>query len=187
MEQVENFKENEEEHHDAPNVVRMYSSEEEDDNSMVAESFGCYKWDSFGQDVKDFFGGDKTILIGCYKNKKYLDWISSHRIYTIRLGKTKGSMEEYRPLFESVSLLVLYHLEKPSQLSVYKITDHKELTKEELIGLDYPNPIVRKNHMGFCISSIDMDVSYLEDCNLIEKLIQINSENEKGKPVFIEP
>ena len=96
-------------------------------------------------------------------------------------------MEEYRPLFESVSFLVLYDLEKPSKLSAYKITWHKELTKEELIGLNYPNPIIRKSHMGFYISPIEMDTSYLVNHNLIGKLLEINPKREKGTPVFIEP
>ena len=189
MEQVENFKENEqvEETDVAPYMVQMYSSEEESEISMAAESFECYQWNRFDQDIVDFFGGDKTILVGCYKNKKYLDWILSHGTYTIRLGKTKGTMEDYRTLFESVSLLVLYELDKPGKLSAYKITGHKELAKEELMDLDYPNPIIRKSHMGFYITPLEMDTSYLMNYNLIGKLFEMNPGKAKGAPVFIEP
>ena len=117
----------------------------------------------------------------------YFDWILINGTYTIRLGKVKGTMEEYRPLFDSVSLLVLYDLDKPSKLSTYKITGHKELDKEELIQLNYPNPIVRKTHMGFYITPLEMDTSYLVNHNLVGKLIEMNSNNAKGTPVFIEP
>lgn len=55
-----------------------------------------------------------------------------------------------------------------------------------LIGMGYPNSIVRKSYIGFSISPMEMDVSYLEECNLVRKLIEINLENEKGTPVFIE-
>ena len=168
------------------NVV-SYTIEEETELPMAAESFECYQWNRFDQDIIDFFGGDKTILIGCYKDKKYLDWILINGTYTIRLGKVKGTMEEYRPLFDSVSLLVLYDLDKPSKLSTYKITGHKELDKEELIQLNYPNPIVRKTHMGFYITPLEMDTSYLVNHNLIEKLLAMNPDNKKGTPVFIEP
>ena len=154
---------------------------------MAAESFDCCKWERFDQSICDFFGGGNTIIVGCYKNKKHLDWILSHGTYTIRLGKAKGSMDDYRPLFDSVSLLVLYDLNKSSKLSAYKITGHKELTMEELIKMDYPNPIVRKSHMGFCITPLEMDTSYLVNHNLIEKLLEMNSDNAKGTPMFIEP
>ena len=50
---------------------------------MAAEPFELYKWEGFDQSICDFFGGDKTILIGCYKGKKYEDWIHTHNIYTI--------------------------------------------------------------------------------------------------------
>ena len=170
-----------------PQRVQFYSSEEESEIRMAAETFECYKWNRFEQDIIDFFGGDKTILVGCYKNKKYLDWILSNETYTVRLGKTKGTMEQYRGLFGNASVLVMYKLDKPNNLSVYKITGHKELSKEELIGMGYPNPIVRKSYVGFSISPIEMDVSYLEERNLVGKLIEINPENEKGTPVFIEP
>lgn len=162
-------------------------AEEEQEVLMAAESFECYQWNRFDQDIVDFFGGDKTILVGCYKNKKYLDWITSHDTYTVRLGKVKGTMDDYRGLFGNTTILVLYNFDKHNNMSVYEITGHKELSKEELIGMDYPDPRPRKSHMGFSIKPLVMDVSYLVEHNLIGKLIDINPENEKGRPVFIEP
>lgn len=41
--------------------------------------------------------------------------------------------------------------------------------------------------MTFTIEALDMDLSLLVDHRLIEKLKEINPENEKGTPVFIEP
>ena len=35
--------------------------------TMAADPFECYKWEGFDNSICDFFGGDKTILIGCYK------------------------------------------------------------------------------------------------------------------------
>ena len=40
---------------------------------MAAEPFGCYKWEGFDQSIRDFFGNDQTILVGCYKGKAYRD------------------------------------------------------------------------------------------------------------------
>jgi len=164
-----------------------YSQEEEPAPLMAAEPFERYKWEGFDQSICDFFGNDQTILVGCYKDNQYLDWIQSHNIYNIRLGKTKGSMEANRELFDSTSLLLLYELGKPNKLSAYKITGHQEMNKEELIKLDYPNKKPRKCYMAFSITPMDMDLTFLVEHHLIERLVELNAKNAKGTPVFIEP
>lgn len=154
---------------------------------MAAESFDCYKWDRLGHNICDFFGDDKTILVGCYKGKKHLDWILSHQMYNVRLGKTKGSMEANRKLFESTTILVLYELGKPNKLSAFRVTGHREIGKEELVAMDYPNENPRKNYMTFSFVPFDMELSSLTDQHLIERLIELNPNVIKGTPVFIEP
>ena len=193
MEQVENFKENEDVDYNevkatpAP-VISMYAPiEEEGEMMMAAESFECYKWNRFDQNIIDFFGGDKTILVGCAKDKKQKEWILAHRIYNVRLGKTKGSMEEHREMFGRTSLLVLYEFGKLNKLSAYAIKGHKEMGKEELKAMNYPNKNPRRSYMTFSIEPLDIDLSLLANHRLIEKLIEINPGNEKGTPVFIEP
>ena len=168
------------------NVI-PYSPFEEDEMMMAAEPFECYKWNRFNQNIIDFFGGDKTILVGCTKSKKQKDWILAHNIYNVRLGKTKGSMEEHREMFGRTSLLILYEFGKPEKLSTYTITGHKEMGKDELKAMDYPNKNPRKSYMTFSIEPLDIDISLLTNHCLIEKLIDINPENAKGTPVFIEP
>lgn len=160
---------------------------EDSDICMAAESFDCYKWKSIDQSICDFFGSDKTILVGCYKGKKYLDWIQSHQMYTIRLGKVKGSMEANRMLFEKTSVLVLYELGKPNKLSAYKITARQEMAKEELIAMNYPNESPRKSYMTFSFTPLEMDLNSFAEKHLIEKLIELNPSVIKGTPVFIEP
>ena len=170
------------------NVHKKKQSEFDDlDVWMAAEPFERYKWKGFDQSICEFFGNNQTILVGCYKGKKYQEWIHTHNIYNIRLGKTKGSMEANRELFESTSMLVLYELGKPNKLSAYKITGHFEISKDELIKLDYPNKRPRKSYMAFDIVPLEMDLTFLVDHHLIERLIELNSNNSKGTPVFIEP
>jgi hypothetical protein len=41
--------------------------------------------------------------------------------------------------------------------------------------------------MIFSIEPLNMDLRHLVNHQLIEKLIEINPENDKGTPVFIEP
>jgi len=154
---------------------------------MVAESFARNKWEKFDQSISDFFGSDQTILVGCYKGKKYRDWIDAHHLYNIRMGKTKGSMEANRELFGSTSLLVLYEISKPEKLSSYKIVDYREIGKEELIEMGYPNKKPRKSYMSFSLEPLEMDLTFLIEHHLIERLVELNANNAKGTPVFIEP
>lgn len=154
---------------------------------MAAEPFGRYKWEGFDQSIRDFFDNDQTILVGCYKGKAYRDWIDAHHLYNIRMGKTKGSMEANRELFGSTSLLVLYEMGKPDELSAYKIVDYREIGKEELIEMGYPNKKPRKSYMSFSLEPLEMNLTFLIEHHLIERLVELNANNAKGTPVFIEP
>ncbi len=157
------------------------------DPLMAAEPFGLYKWEGFDQSIREFFGNDQTILVGCYKGKDYREWIDAHRLYNIRMGKTKGSMEANRELFGSTSLLVLYEIGKPDKLSAYKIVDCREIGKEELIGMGYPNKKPRKSYMSFSLEPLDMDLTFLVEHHLIERIIELDADHAKGTPIFIEP
>ena len=96
-------------------------------------------------------------------------------------------MEANRELFDSTSLMILYELWKPYKLNAYKITGHQEMSKEELIKLDYPNKKPRKNYMAFSITPLDMDLTFLVEHHLIERLVELNADHAKGTPIFIEP
>lgn len=165
----------------------LYDTKDVSDYWLAAEPFACYKWNRFDQDIIDFFGNDKTILIGCYKGKKHYEWIHAHNTYNIRLGKTKGSMEEKGDLFGQASLLVLYEHGKPTKLSAFKIVGHQEMNKEELQEMNYPKKNPRKSYMTFSIATHEMDLSFLIEHHLIERLVELNADNAKGTPVFIEP
>lgn len=154
---------------------------------IAAEPFGCYKWEGFDQSIRDFFNNDQTILVGCYKGKTYRDWIDAHHLYNIRMGKTKGSMEANRELFDNTSLLVLYEIGKPDKLSAYKIVDHREIGKDELTGMGYPNKKPRKSYMAFSLEPLDMNLTFLVEHQLIERIIELDANHAKGTPIFIEP
>lgn len=166
-------------------IVRNYD-DVEFESYLAAEPFECYKWNRFDKDIIDFFGGNKTILVGCSKNKKHLEWIISHNLYNVRLGDTKGSVAEYRKIFGQVSLLLLYDLKRSYQLSAYAVTAHNEMTKQELKKMGYPNP-QRKSYMTFQICPIEMDLTPIKNMRFIEKLLEIKTNNESGTPIFIEP
>lgn len=171
---------------DIPAITNEYSPVDFEP-MMVAEPFGRYKWEGFNRSIRDFFGNNQTILIGCYKGNTYREWIDAHHLYNIRLGNTKGSMEANQELFGSTSLLVLYELGKPEKLSAYKIIGHREIGKEELREMDYPNKKPRKSYMSFSLEPLDMDLTFLIEQHLIERLIELDEDHAKGTPIFIEP
>ena len=173
-------------------VINISPSIEENQSfefgSLVADdSFMLYKWDGLDLKIRDFFSSSQTILLGCYKGKDYFDWIESHHLYTIRLGKAKGSMETNRKLFDSTKLLVLYELNNPKKLNVYRVDGYQEMNDEKLEALGYPNKKPRKNYLAFSIIPLEMDLSYIMDHHLIEELVQQNTGDAKGTPIFIEP
>jgi type I restriction enzyme R subunit len=173
--------------HAAP-MVKLYPEYDEESLSMAAEEdFEIYRWRQIEQKLIDVFGGDKTVLVGCYKNKKYLEWIDANGLYNIRLGNVKGSMKEHSELFGRTTVLVLYDLNKPERMCAYAINGNKEVTKEELIGMNYPNTTPRKSYMGFSITPLDVDLSNIDGRLLIDNFAALKSDYVKGKPVFIEP
>ena len=169
-------------------VVKLYPEYNEDSLQEAAEEdFEIYRWRQIEQKLIDVFGGDKTVLVGCYKNKKYLEWIDANRLYNIRLGNVKGSMKEHSELFGRTIVLVLYDLNKPERMCAYAINGNKEVTKEELIGMNYPNKTPRKSYMGFSITPLNVDLSNIDGRLLIDNFAALKSDYVKGKPVFIEP
>ena len=90
-------------------------------------------------------------------------------------------------LLGSTSLLVLYENGKPDKLSAYKIVDHREIGKDELTGMGYPNKKPRKSYMAFSLEPLDMDLTFLVEHHLIERIIELDADHAKGTPIFIEP
>lgn len=126
-------------------------------------------------------------MIGGYKNKKHLDWIVSSKLYNIRLGNRKGSVDEQNECISNASILILYNIAKPSKLEIYEISSHRVLTGKELKYLSYPRKSPSKRYMVFDI----MPSSFSEEKLLIEQIIEnllANLPNHiKGTPIFLEP
>lgn len=146
-----------------------------------------YSWSNFDKRIVNIVGGDKTILVGCYRNKKHLDWILDNNIYNIRLGNRQGSVDEDLPCLNNVSLLVLYNSTNVSKLSVYRIKSHKVMSGDDLKRLNYPKKRTGKQYMTFEIDPIDDFAEELKRNHLIENLIVNIPGYVKGTPVFLEP
>ena len=130
------------------------------------EDEGC-EWKEFKNLKNDFSGHEKDDVIS----------------YVSALA----NMEANRELFDNTSLLVLYEMGKPDKLSAYKIVDHREIGKEELVGMGYPNKKPRKSYMSFSLGPLDMNLTFLVEHHLIERIIELDADHAKGTPIFIEP
>ena len=156
---------------------------------MAAEPacFEYYKWGRFDQRIIDIFGGNKTILVGCFRNKKHFEWIISNSIYNIRLGNRKGSVDEDKECISNASLLVLYNSINPGEISVFKILSHNVMSGEQLKKLNYPQKRIGKRYMTFEIEEDSSLVENLKKNHLIENMITNYPEHVSGTPVFLEP
>ncbi len=160
---------------------------EEQEIVEAAEDYECYQLKDDNQKIIDYIGDNKTILLGCYKNKKHLKWIQEQRIYNIRLGKRKGSMSNELELFGKTTLLILYDVYHPNKQIVYKIESCCEMSGQQLKGLGYPNQNAGKTYMTFKLSTHAIHTDHLKELRLIEKIINDHPNHTKGTPVFVEP
>ena len=185
MEQVENFKENDV----VPshkNIIPYYTVEEDDTMPMAAEDYECYQWKQTTNEISSLFGDNKTILLGCYKNKKHLNWILEQNIYNIRLGARKGSMSGESELFERTSHLVLYDVDHPNKQMIFDIESCAEMSGVRLKEAGYPKEKPGKTYMTFKLIETSLNAQAINGHSLIEQISEDHPEHIKGMPVFIE-
>lgn len=176
LEQAENFKRHA--------LSRPYTLNTEDSLLMAAEPFEIYGWNDI--DGTSDSNNTDTILVGCYRDKKHLDWILSNNLYNIRLGKRKGSMDSKHKCFGEAKVLHLYDLNNPSTEYTFKVTGNKEMTGQELGSLDYPRKNPGKSYMTFSLEKVENpDQDEMQKLN-IKELLNNLPDHVKGAPVFIE-
>lgn len=168
-------------------IISIEYSQDEFEPSMAAEGFEYFKPNPSGQSIIDYFGGNSFILVGCYKTKKHLEWIKANNLYNIRLGNRKGSMENEQAVLDRVAFLVLYNIDKPNNLLVYKINEHKEITGKDLLEIGYPKHNPGKRYMIFQIALCSMDLSKIVEGQLVERLIGKMPNHINGAPIILMP
>ncbi len=169
------------------NSVIKYAINDKSEILKAAEDYEYYQWNGANQQIIDFIGDDKTILVGCYKNKKHLKWIQEQGIYNIRLGKRKGTMFDELAMFEKTEHLVLYDVNHPNKQQVYNIKSCCEMSGQQLKKLGYPTQKPGKTYMIFKLSVSTLDLSHQNSLRLIEKINEEHPNHVNGAPVFLEP
>ena len=113
-----------------PHIIRMYSYDIEDNTiPMVAEDFN-----------PDAYIANKTMLVGCYRDRQQLEWIKTKHLYNIRLGQRNGAVDKSGTIV-SASRLLLYNPRNPQEYIVYRLDISKQIiaSNQMMRDKEYPN------------------------------------------------
>lgn len=149
---------------------------------QAAEPFEVYGWGDISEKIP---ASSETILIGCYRDKRHLDWILATHLYNIRSGRRKGSSDAWHKCFGEAKTLYLYDSNNLSKVYTFRISGNKEMSGKELAELNYPRKSPGKSYMTFSLVKIENPVADIQPIDIQEVLDSI-SDHIKGTPVFIE-
>lgn len=72
------------------------------------------------------YSGNKTMLVGCFKDAKHLAWILENHVYNIRIGNRKGAID-FSGTIVAASRLLLYNSKDPSEYRLYSLDVSKQI------------------------------------------------------------
>lgn len=154
------------------------------ESALAAEPFEIYQWNSITKNESNIGIVNKTILLGCYRDKKHLEWILNNHLYNIRLGGRKGSVPNHPECFADATRLYLYNPKDNSKVSVYEIKGKQEMSGKELSELGYPRKSPGKQYMVF---SLGEECSFNQYPLNVANTLSSLTNHINGAPVFIEP
>ena len=135
---------------------------------------------------------DKSILIGCYKDKAHLEWILGKNdkgtlIYNIRLGKEReGGQIKSHLDDKTVRFVVLYEFghESENNYRVFRVHHHATMTAERLVRSMYPSDPKSKKYFCYVFDE-EISLGRLDINSLLSTERINNSEFVEGMPVFV--
>lgn len=162
-------------------TARPYDTED-NSVSMAAEPFEVYGWNNIDNNIH---AHTETILIGCYRDKKHLDWVAQNQLYNIRLGNRKGAMDSNHKCFSNARILYLYDLNNLAKVYIFRISGNKEKSGKELAEMNYPRRNPGKSYMTFSLEKIENPSADIKSID-IQRALNSLPGHVKGTPVFIE-
>lgn len=107
------------------------------------------------------------------------------------LGELYISPFTARRRFDEEGVMQYDPVERNLKPTGVEVMDHylRRLTegKDEVTGMGYPNKKPRKSYMSFSLEPLDMNLTFLVEHHLIERIIELDANHAKGTPIFIEP
>ena len=139
---------------------------------MVAESFEPF------YNVKN-----RTMLVGCYKDKTHLNWILDKHLYNIRIGNRHGSIDSSGTVV-SASRLLLYNSKNPSDYKIYNLDSSKQVyaSNKKMEELQYPGLKNGREYILYIVGE-EIDVKTSIDVKAIKESTVPKLRN--GAPFYV--
>lgn len=157
------------------NIQPVYKYEYDWDDTrlpMVAESFEPF------YNVKN-----RTMLVGCYKNKTHLNWILDKHLYNIRIGTRHGNIDSSGTVV-SASRLLLYNSKNPSDYKIYNLDSSKQVyaSNKKMEELQYPGLKNGREYILYIVGE-EIDVKTFFDVKAIKESTVPKLRN--GAPFYV--
>lgn len=139
---------------------------------MVAESF------------EPFYNvANRTMLVGCYKDKTHLNWILGNHLYNIRIGNRHRSIDSSGTVV-SASRLLLYNLKNPSDYKIYNLDSSKQVyaSNKKMEDLQYPGLKNGREYILYIVGE-EIDVKTSFDVKAIKESTVPKLRN--GAPFYV--
>ena len=125
----------------------------------------------------------KRMLVGCYKDKRHLEWIMKNNLYNIRLGNRNGAINK-SGMIVSASRLLLYNSQNLKEYKLYSLDPTIQIyaNNELMESKEYPG---LKRNRNYLLYSILEEVEKHPTYDVIQLKEQYAPEIEKNAPFFV--
>lgn len=158
----------------AANQARLLEMLEND--FYIDRNYTLGKEPELPQPIAMRFGLQDTVIIGYYRSEEQLNWIRENKLYNVRVGNAKGSVE-ISPALVGAKYLLLYGAQGQFKYRLAE-TSPTLWSKEDLKKKGYSNPH-HDFYFMFHLSEqlVDGDLAQMQiDINKLESLLR-----SKGK------
>lgn len=133
---------------------RIDKLEKPDSYQLAAEPFEVYGYSDFESTSK--IDSEEPMLVGYFRTREQKNWILKNNLFNVRMGNRKGSMEEYKELFDKTNILILHgNVKVDRKIRVYRLSNPREKTGKEMKALNYPVQDINCQYAIFDIVEID--------------------------------
>ena len=125
----------------------------------------------------------KRMLVGCYKDKRQLQWIMQNNLYNIRMGNRNGAIDK-SGMIVSATRLLLYNSQNSKEYKVYALDPTIQIyaNHELMESKGYPGLKKNRNYLLYSIlEEIDKHLEY----DVAKLKEQYAPEIEKNAPFFV--
>lgn len=128
--------------------------EKPDSYQLAAEPFEIYGYSDFESTSQ--INSEEPMLVGYFRTREQKNWILKNNLFNVRMGNRKGSMEEYKKLFDKTNILILHgNVNVDRKIRIYRLSNPREKTGKDMKDLDYPVQDINCQYAIFDIEEID--------------------------------